>query len=338
MNPLLLHLAYFILLNLSIILIGYWLVRKTMIWQSWSLLALSVLIIHIIFANEHSIIRMLALIATTFTAMKVIAAAESYRGKSFRLTLVQWTAFSIGWAGMRAQPFETLSSRPLPDAWPKIKFGISRMLAGFVLIILVHLLVTLPINGDVLYIIITTILLVAFSLILHFGLLSISAGMWRLSGVGTYYLFKAPAKAKSLNEFWSKRWNLAFSEMTSIAIFRPLKDKTAGAAGLMIAFIFSGLLHELALSLPVNSGYGLPLLYFIIQGTIVLVEKVLLSQKVWFLQNSILARAWVFFWLVIPMPLLFHNEFIKQIVWPIAGLNPIFYANIHPTYPNKCSY
>ena len=266
---------------------------------------------------------MLSLIATTFTAMKVIAAAESYKGKSLRLTLVQWTAFTIGWAGMRAQPFETLSSKPMPDAWPKIKFGISRIAAGFLLIFLAHRLATLPIDRDILYILITGILLIAFSLILHFGLLSISAGMWRLSGVGTYYLFKAPAKAKSLNEFWSKRWNLAFSEMTSVAIFRPLKNRTGGVVALMIAFVFSGLLHELALSVPVNNGYGLPLLYFIIQGIIVLLEKVLLNRKVRFLQNKILSRVWVFFWLVVPMPLLFHNEFIKQVVWPIAGLNPI---------------
>lgn len=323
MEPILLHLAYFMLLNLSIILIGYWLVGNTMIGQSWCLLALSILIIHLIFLDEHPIIRMLALIATTFTAMKVIATAESYKGKQLSLSFKQWATFAIGWAGMRAQPFETLGSRPLPDAWPKIKFGISRILAGFLLIFLAHQLVRLPIDRDVLYFIITGVLLVAFSLILHFGLLSISAGMWRLSGVATYHLFKAPAKAKSLNEFWSKRWNLAFSEMTSVAIFRPLKNKTGSAVALMIAFIFSGLLHELALSLPVNSGYGLPLLYFIIQGTIVVVEKLLLSRKVGFLQKSILSRAWVFFWLVVPMPLLFHNEFIKQIVWPIAGLNPI---------------
>ena len=106
-----------------------------------------------------------------------------------------------------------------------------------------------------------------------FWLVSISAGMWRLSGVNTYLLFKQPAKALSLTEFWSKRWNIAFSEMTSVAIFRPLKNKVGSAAALMTAFIFSGLLHEIALSVPVNSGYGLPTLYFIIQGSIVLLEK-----------------------------------------------------------------
>jgi hypothetical protein len=92
----------------------------------------------------------------------------------------------------------------------------------------------------------------------------------------------------------------------------------------MLAFMFSGLLHELALSVPVNSGYGLPLLYFLIQGSVVLFEKLLISRKVRFLQNRVIAAIWIFFWLVVPMPLLFHPEFIKQIVWPLAGLGHSF--------------
>jgi len=88
----------------------------------------------------------------------------------------------------------------------------------------------------------------------------------------------------------------------------------------MLAFIFSGLLHELALSVPVNHGYGLPLLYFIIQGLLILAEKALASRKVMFLKNNMVAHAWVFFWLVAPAPLLFHTQFIKQIVWALSGL------------------
>ena len=320
METLILHLAYFIALNLAIVLVGYWFVRNTMIWQSWILLALSIYTVHIVFLDEHEIIRMLALIATTFTAMKVIATAESYKSKPKSLSFGKWALFAIGWAGMRAQPFETLGNGALPDAWPKIKYGISRVLAGFVLILLAHQLATLSIDPYVRYLLTTPVLLVAFSLILHFGLLSISAGMWRLSGVPTYYLFKSPAKSKTLNEFWSKRWNLAFSEMTSIAIFRPLRNKTGPAVALMIAFVFSGLLHELALSVPVNSGYGLPLLYFLIQGSMVVIEKTLICYKVGFLQNIVLARIWVFFWIVVPAPLLFHSEFINNILWPLAGI------------------
>jgi hypothetical protein len=119
--------------------------------------------------------------------------------------------------------------------------------------------------------------------------------MWRFSGVNTYFLFKEPANATSLTEFWSKRWNLAFSEMTSIAILRPLRNKTGGAITLMLAFMFSGLSHELALSVPANSGYGLPLLYFIIQGVLVLIEKALNTHNILFLKDKIIGRSWVFF-------------------------------------------
>jgi alginate O-acetyltransferase complex protein AlgI len=189
------------------------------------------------------------------------------------------------------------------------------------LIALAHKAILLPVSHGLIYILVSAILLVGFSLILHFGLLGISAGMWRLSGVNTYVLFRSPAKALSLTEFWSKRWNIAFSEMTSVAVFRPLKNKTWSTVALMAAFAFSGLLHELALSVPVNNGYGLPLLYFIIQGAMVLVEKALISQKISFLQHQVIARLWTLFWVIVPMPLLFHPHFIKEVVWPFAGLN-----------------
>jgi len=188
------------------------------------------------------------------------------------------------------------------------------------LIFLAHVLVSFHLYHDVTYPLVSVILLVGFSLILHFGLLGVSAGMWRLQGANTYTLFRQPAKSTSLTELWSKRWNIAFSEMTSITVYRPLKNKIGAEGALMASFIFSGLLHELALSVPVNSGYGLPTAYFIIQGLMVLVEKALLDNKVMILQNKIIGKVWTFFWLVIPMPLLFHTQFIKQIVWPLAGL------------------
>jgi hypothetical protein len=62
------------------------------------------------------------------------------------------------------------------------------------------------------------------------------------------------------------------------------------------------------------------MLYFVIQGALVLIEKGLRSYKLEFLDNKLIARLWVFFWLVIPMPLLFHERFIKEILWRLAGL------------------
>jgi hypothetical protein len=319
MENLFLHIFYFASLNIFVLLLGYLFIIKRMVLGSWVLLVLAIAAVYLIFINAHPIVKMLAIIATTFTAMKVIAVTESYKDKKLKLSFKHWFVFAAGWAGMRAQPFETFGQAALPNAWPMIRMGISRILAGLIIIFLGHQLLLLNINRELVYIMVSGCYLIGLSLILHFGLLSISAGMWRFSGVNTYLLFRQPAKAMSLTEFWSKRWNIAFSEMTSVAIFRPLKHKIGPAAALMLSFIFSGLLHELALSLPVNSGYGLPLLYFIIQGVMVLLEKALISHNIKFLQNKIMARIWVFFWLVVPMPLLFHPQFIKQIVWPLVS-------------------
>jgi hypothetical protein len=314
------HLIYFAFINLAIGLLGYIILKRKMVFASWLMLMVTIIGVYLIFRHEHPILKMLAIIATTFTAMKVIAATEDYKNKPLTLTFMQWLAFAIGWAGMRAQPFEKLGAASLPNGWPMVRFGISRVIAGSLLILLARYITALPLDTTITHITVSILLLIGFSLILHFGMLGISAGMWRFSGVNTYFLFKSPAKATSLTEFWGKRWNLAFSEMTALTIFRPLKSKIGVAGALMLAFMFSGLLHELALSVPVNNGYGLPMLYFFIQGVLVLLEKVLNNKRVIFLQHSVLAHIWTLFWVIAPAPLLFHTEFITKIIWPMAGL------------------
>ncbi|SEP30443.1 membrane bound O-acyl transferase family-domain-containing protein [Mucilaginibacter sp. OK283] len=317
----LLPLLYFGITNAVVVLLGYVFIKYKMVWQSWVLLIVSILIVDLIFLHANPILRMLAIISTTFTAMKVIAVAQNYKSKKLTLRFNQWLVFAGGWAGMRAEPFENLGHAPLTNAWAMIWFGLGRVIAGGVFILLGRQIVLLPLGPKPAYLLTTAFLLVGLSLILHFGLLSISAGTWRLKGVNTYYLFKQPARAMSITEFWGKRWNMAFSEMTSITIFRPLRNKIGPAAALMVAFGFSGLLHELALSVPVNSGYGLPMIYFIIQGAMVLLEKVLTNGGAAFLKHPFTARLWTLFWVIAPMPLLFHPQFIRQIVWPMVGLH-----------------
>lgn len=316
MTPLLLPLIYFALLNIVLVSVGYLFIQRYWIVLSWMITIAAITAIHFIFLNQHPAIRMLAIIATTFSGMKIIAVAETYKGKQVKLNFKQWFVFALAWAGMRPQAFETLGGKPMSGAAPIIRFGVTRFILGVALILLARVLVA---NGFDNQILVTGILLVALSFVLHFGLLSISAGMWRLSGADTYFLFRSPAKSKSLGEFWGKRWNLAFIEMSAVAVFRPIKKRFGKTGALVISFIFSGLLHELAISLPVKQGYGLPMLYFIVQGLVVLAERSLLKDAT-FLRNPIAGRLWLFFWLVVPMPLLFHIAFVEQIVLPIAGI------------------
>jgi len=317
MAPLLLPLVYFALLNTILVSVGYLFIKRYWIALSWIITIAAITAIHFIFLNQHPAIRMLAIIATTFSGMKIIAVAETYKGKKVKLSFKQWFVFALAWAGMRPQAFETLNGKPMPGAAPIIRFGVTRFILGALLILFARLLVANGIDNRIL---ITGILLVALSFVLHFGLLSISAGMWRLSGADTYFLFRSPAKSNSLGEFWGKRWNLAFIEMSAVAVFRPLKKRFGEVAALVVSFIFSGLLHELAISLPVKQGYGLPTLYFITQGLVVLAERSVLKDAA-FLRNPIASKLWLFFWLALPMPLLFHPAFVEQIILPIAGIN-----------------
>jgi len=121
----------------------------------------------------------------------------------------------------------------------------------------------------------------------------------------------------SLREFWGQRWNIAFTEMTSRIVFRPIAGRVGASTALVVAFAFAGLLHELALSLPVRAGFGLRLLYFAIHGAVMVIEHRREERGLRF--GSLAGRVWVGAWLLIPLPLLFHPWFLSVTIWPLFG-------------------
>jgi alginate O-acetyltransferase complex protein AlgI len=167
----------------------------------------------------------------------------------------------------------------------------------------------------------TVFALPGISLVLHFGLFNFAAGFWRLWRVPTYPLFPAPLRSRSLGEFWGKRWNLPFTEMIQRGVYRPLSTVIGRTNAALAGFLCSGLLHECAISHPVQRGYGLPLLYFGIHGALVLVER-RTGLQAFLHPRPVLARVWTLGWLVLPMPLLFHPSFLEGIVWPLVGVGP----------------
>ena len=86
------------------------------------------------------------------------------------------------------------------------------------------------------------------------------------------------------------------------------------------AFLASGLLHELAISVPVLAGFGLPLLYFLLHGALVLVERGLESGAGGRRRGACWAHVWVLGWLAVPVPILFHLPFLRGVVWPLIGM------------------
>ena len=69
-----------------------------------------------------------------------------------------------------------------------------------------------------------------------------------------------------------RRWNGAFNQLVFEIVFRPVARSTGPILGTIIAFLASGLIHELVISLPARADYGLPTAYFLLQGCGVLVQ------------------------------------------------------------------
>lgn len=147
-----------------------------------------------------------------------------------------------------------------------------------------------------------------FSLLatVHFGMGEVLPWLMRQVGFETKPLFHAPLNSNSLEDFWSRRWNLAFVEMDKILFLRPLHQKFGPQGALFGIFLISGILHEMGLSYPAGAGWGGPLLYFILHGVLV--------------TFSVKSRLHTWFFVLAPLPILFHGPFRETLIVPLAFL------------------
>lgn len=158
--------------------------------------------------------------------------------------------------------------------------------------------------------------LTGVALSLHFGVFHLLALFWRHQGRAVVPIMNAPGRATSLSDFWSRRWNLAFRDYAHFALFAPLTRRMSASCAILIGYLFSGLIHELAISVPAEGGYGLPTLYFGIQGCGVLLEhRLRRSQPA--LRSSVTGWMWTMGFTVGPVYVLFHPAFIHRVVVPM---------------------
>jgi membrane bound O-acyltransferase family protein len=283
---------------------------------AWALVLVSVTAAERICAGQPAGFRMLALIGTLLYAMKAVVSVDGMEPGRPPLGRWPWLAFAALWPGMRPAPFERAGAPPLPGAGDLMRRGLARLVLGLALVAGSRMAWSR--TGS--HLLATALALPGLSFILHFGVFNLAAGAWRQAGVDVHALFRAPLRSRSLAEFWGRRWNLAFSEMTALGVYRPLAAALGKPPALVVAFLFSGLLHELAISLPVRAGFGLPLLYFAIHGALMLGERALERAGRPVYRSAALGRAWTTFWLVAPLPILFHRPFLRGVVWPILGI------------------
>ena len=85
----------------------------------------------------------------------------------------------------------------------------------------------------------------------------------------------SPPLAKSLSEFWGRRWNVWTSDWFRQVIFRPLHQRPVSA--LFVVFLASGVMHEWVINVPLfvvtgRNCFGSMVLYFLLQALGILLE------------------------------------------------------------------
>ncbi len=119
-----------------------------------------------------------------------------------------------------------------------------------------------------------------------------------------------PFAARTVADFWGRRWNTWMSDWFRFAIFAPLRRRPVLAVWL--AFLVSAVLHEFVLNLTLwlvtgRNLFGTMLLYFLLQGAGVLAERRFLRR------HSCANR--LFTWLIVfvPVPLVFHESMLRAL-------------------------
>ena len=146
---------------------------------------------------------------------------------------------------------------------------------------------------------------------LHFGVFHLLACFWQSRGRRAPLLVDYPLRSRSLTDFWGRRWNTAFHYLSEHFIFRPLLRRLGVTAAMLTVFFASGLVHDLVISVPARGGWGLPTLYFLIQGGGVLLER----------RWKMRSRVWVWAVTGLPLPLCFPPAFCERVILPLLTLS-----------------
>jgi predicted DCC family thiol-disulfide oxidoreductase YuxK len=157
--------------------------------------------------------------------------------------------------------------------------------------------------------------MIGMILILHFGLFDLAAMAWRIAGINAQPIMHAPIRATSLSEFWGRRWNGAFNQLVVDVLFRRLARSIGIVRATFTAFLLSGLIHELVISLPAGAGYGLPTAYFLLQGWGVVTQRSTVGNRLK-LRRGISGRIFTMLIAAGPAFWLFHPPFVRNVILP----------------------
>lgn len=237
-----------------------------------------------------------------------------------RFSIFGIAAFIFAWAGMDPKPFaiaiaqSSAAKRVEPISWRE---GLAKLLAGVALLLISPIIARQFGEYIAMWLCVS-----AYCLILHFGLLHIIGHAWQRANRPVEAIMHQPARSTSLADFWSRRWNRAFRDVSNALVVRPTRRLLGPAGAVGLVFVASGLVHELLMSWPARGGWGMPTAYFTLQGLGLFIERSRLGQHLGLTARRDGAnvywrpRIWTAFVVIAPLPLLVHQPFVDNVVIP----------------------
>ncbi len=257
-------------------------------------------------------VRMWLLAGTVFYLFKWMSLRRMLTVRA-RMNRSRLLAYLFAWPGMDAENFfekRTKAQVPLANEW--IKAVTWTLIGSGILWGLLPWMVT---NTNASAWVLGWTGMLGLILALHFGSFLVLALFWRSRGLPVRPLMRAPLFSNALSEFWGERWNSAFTKTVHQGLFKPLYRKIGIFGATLAVFGFSGLVHDLVISVPAAGGYGLPSIYFLIQGLGLLAERTAAGRSLG-MGAGVCGRIWTLLIVALPVGALFHPPFVLNVMLP----------------------
>ncbi|HEY8185059.1 MAG TPA: MBOAT family protein [Pyrinomonadaceae bacterium] len=222
----------------------------------------------------------------------------------------QHAGYLFAWPGLNAEAFLSSKRLPVKDRPPAKEwiFAIMRLLAGAVLF--------WGIAGGISQVLVSGWLgMIGLILMLHFGSFHLLSCAWRSVGIEARPLMNHPLASVSVSEFWGRRWNTAFRDLTYRFLFQPLSPRLGPRGAILAGFLFSGIIHDVVISVPARGGYGWPTFFFGTQAVAMFAERSRSGRAIG-LGHGWRGRLFALLVLVLPAFGLFHPPFVRNIIVP----------------------
>jgi hypothetical protein len=251
----------------------------------------------------------LAIALALFFALKI----ATVRGHACRATLPWTLAYLLLWPGMNAgRFFDSRGSCAAKPALGEAVAALGKTVVGIAMVAWA----AVAVKHDAL-LSVAAVGMLGFIFVFHFGLFHVLSWLWRRAGIDAPLIMRAPLLATSLTEFWSERWNLAFVDSARRFLLWPLGRRWGAARAGMGVFLVSGVVHEVAISLPARGGWGGPMLYFLLNGLGAWLEKTVFARRCGIGRGGVRGWLWTLLFTAAPLPLLFHRPLLEGVILPL---------------------